>query len=253
MTPRASEIKQSVLSLGSPAQAEHSLRFFKAGKGQYGYGDKFCGVRNPEVRLVVKCSKNLVSLSDIESLLADDIHEVRLVGLLLLVELMKNADRQLRKPKSVMTDLGNIESLVDFYLAHAERANNWDLVDLSAPYTLGLYLTYDSVSESRKLAILDSLSDSDNLWRQRISVVSTLMPIRHYDITYALRQSLRHLRHPHDLMHKAVGWTLREVGKKDTDALRQFLTENLHFMSRTTLRYAIERLSEYERQEWLKK
>lgn len=208
-------------------------RFFKCGPGEYGEGDRFLGVVVPDVRGVAR--KHLdASLPEIRELLESRWHEVRLCGLLILV-------LQCRKsvPKEVL----------DFYLSNTAAINNWDLVDLSAPAIVGGYLLRN-ISE-RKL--LYSLAGSDLLWDQRIAVVSTMTLIRavEQDDTYALAVKL--MRHPHDLMHKAIGWMLREAGKRDQHRLELFLDEYAASMPRTMLRYSIEKFPEPLRKHYLLK
>lgn len=230
--------------------AQYVKRFFKTGEGGYGEGDLFLGLKVPQVRTVVKESRLRVSLAEIAKLLDSEWHEVRLSGFLLLVEEMTAAlpKRNDDSPEKS----ARRKEIVDFYLGHAHRANNWDLVDLSAPYILGRWLlTPEADGGLPSSEILDTLASDRNLWRQRIAIVSTAMLIRNGRYDDTLRISGKLLKHPHDLIHKAVGWMLREVGKKDTDTLRDFLEEHHVLMSRTTLRYAIERLSPSERSYWL--
>lgn len=206
-------------------------RFFKCGPGEYGEGDHFLGVVVPDVRTVAK--KNLfASLSDIEAMLGSPWHEVRLCALLILV-------LQCRKsvPKEVF----------EFYLSHTSGINNWDLVDLTAPSIVGGHLLANPQERER----LYSLADSSLLWEQRIAVVSTLNFIRNgeFDDTYALAVKLMH--HKHDLMHKAIGWMLREAGKRDQHRLELFLNEYATSMPRTMLRYSIEKFPEPLRRHYL--
>lgn len=206
-------------------------RFFKCGAGEYGEGDRFLGVVVPNVREVAR--KNLfASLTEIEDLLESQWHEARLCALLILV---------LQSRKSVQKET------VDFYLAHTDRINNWDLVDLTAPTIIG----GDLVNNPEKRGLLYSLADSGSLWEQRIAIVSTLALIRNreFDDTYALAVKL--MRHQHDLMHKAVGWMLREAGKRDQRRLELFLDEYAVSMPRTMLRYSIEKFQEPLRKHYL--
>lgn len=243
-------------------QRQILMRFFKTGKGEYGDGDRFIGMKVPQTRAIVKAARLDVPLDEIEKLLCSCWHEVRLCGLLLLVEEMKAAlPKHTRckckdNAKAYEQDIRRAERrecIARFYLRHARRANNWDLVDLSCGYILGEWLLHpspDGTMPSR--SILDTLATSDNLWEQRIAIVSTSMLIRNnqYDDTLRIATSLLH--HPHDLMHKAVGWMLREVGKRDIDTLRSFLALHHGSMPRTTLRYAIERMDAEERRYWMK-
>lgn len=231
-------------------QSLNLMRFFKTGKGEYGEGDKFLGLKVPQVRGVVKAAKGLVAMCEIEKLLYSEWHDARLAGLLLLVEEMKGA-----LPKRSESHTARAEErteIVKFYLRHAQRANNWDLVDLSCQYILGVYLLYpEADGKMPDRGVLDRLADSDNLWEQRISIVSTLALIRAGQFDDALRVSMKLLGHTHDLIHKAVGWVLREVGKKNVDLLVDFLESHHSEMSRTTLRYSIEKFSEKERRYWM--
>ena len=234
----AKEVDSFVKRITAELDALHSEekrvvlpRFFKCGVGEYGEGDRFLGVVVPDVRSVAR--KNMfASLAEIEGSLESQWHEVRLCGLLILVG-------QCRKsvPKDVF----------EFYLAHTERINNWDLVDLTAPAIVGGYLLNRPEERER----IYSLADSESLWEQRIAVVSTFTFIRNreYDDTYALAVKL--MRHPHDLMHKAVGWMLREAGKRDQPRLEAFLDEYATSMPRTMLRYSIEKFPEELRKHYL--
>lgn len=193
--------------------------FFKTGKGEYGEGDRFLGIVVPNTRKVAKEFSD-VSLDVVEALLESEWHECRLCALLILVE-------RFRK---------NPEDTVRFYLDHTKGINNWDLVDLSAPYILGTYLTR---KEDR--SVLYELASSDIMWEQRIAVVSTLMLIRHNQFEDTLKLAAMFLGTRHDLMQKAVGWMLREVGKRDENLLKEFLDKHCAVMPRTMLRYAIEK------------
>lgn len=194
-------------------------RFFKTGKGEYGEGDRFMGVVVPDTRKVAKEFSH-VSPDVIEALLESEWHECRLCALVILVE-------KFRK---------NPEDTVRFYLDHTKGINNWDLVDLSAPYILGNYLT-----RKKDRSVLYELAASDMMWEQRIAVVSTLMLIRDNQFEDTLKLSAMFLDTRHDLMQKAVGWMLREVGKRDESLLKEFLDEHAGVMPRTMLRYAIEK------------
>ena len=200
-------------------------RFFKTGKGEYGEGDRFLGVVVPNTRKVAKSHKD-VSYEVLEWLLESEWHECRLCALLMLIEKYRKCP----------------EEAVQFYLSHTKGINNWDLVDLSAPYILGDYL----ISQTDR-SVLTRLSGSSVMWERRIAVVSTLMLIRNgqYDDTMALAEQL--LMSRHDLMQKAVGWMLREVGKRDEELLKEFLEKHKSVMPRTMLRYAIERLAPQKR------
>ena len=207
---------------GTEEKRQKLMYFFKTGKRQYGEGDQFLGVTVPEIRKVAKVNKD-VSMKVLKQLLYSKWHEVRLCALLILVLQFEKADEAHR------------QTLVEFYLAHTPQINNWDLVDLSAYYILGTYL----LDKSRER--LYQLAKSPLLWDNRIAIVSTYAFIRKGDLddTYALSTQLMH--HPHDLMHKAVGWMLREAGKKDGERLYKYIDKYRKEMPRTMLRYAIEK------------
>lgn len=244
MTVSAKEITEAVGSFADENDRVILQRFFKTGKGEYGEGDVFLGVRVPRTRLVVKEAKLRVPYDELRLLLYSPFHEVRLAGFLLLVEEMKAARKDYRKRKEI----------AGFYLRHARQADNWDLVDLSCYKILGTYLLLpapDGTLPDR--SVLDRLARSENLWEQRIAVVSNLELIRHDQFDDAFRIVSTLSSHPHDLIHKACGWMLREIGKRDQHALIAYLEENFSSLSRTALRYAIERLPELQRQYWLKR
>jgi 3-methyladenine DNA glycosylase AlkD len=225
------ELRAHLRAVSSPEVAKASRWFFKTGPGQYGEGDIFMGIKVPVLRAAAKKAKDL-SLAELQTLLDSEIHEERLIALLILdAQYAKTAD-----PK-----------IVDFYLKNTHRINNWDLVDSSAPYILGMHLlTHDP-------KILYDLVKSKNLWERRIAIISTAAFIRagHFKHTLALSELL--LGDKHDLMHKAVGWMLREVGKRDQATLEKFLTAHSSHMPRTALRYAIERFPEPLRKQYLKR
>ena len=217
-------------------------RFFKTGPGQYGEGDKFLGIKVPVTREVVKACWRETTREDLEECIASEYHEVRLAALLALVEIFKHA----KKPqgKSGMTQ----QECVDFYLAHTDRINNWDLVDLSCYPLLGVWL----LDKDRTL-LYDLARSGKTIWEQRIGIVSTMTFIRHGQLedTFAIADILLH--HPHDLIHKAVGWLLREAGKRDKAALENYLQPRYKKMPRTMLRYAIEKFPEAERKLYLQR
>jgi 3-methyladenine DNA glycosylase AlkD len=250
MKMTARDIITYMESLRDDKQRQELMRFFKTGKGDYGEGDEFLGLKVPQTRAVVKLVTDL-PLHEIPELLKNRYHEIRLCGLLLLVRTFeKLATKRLADDAAAMQSR---DEIVTMYLQYAEQANNWDLVDLSAPRILGRWLTLPS-GLGDKTAIIDSLAQSDNLWRQRMSMVCTWMTSRQGDPSWCLRYAEMHLHHPHDLMHKAVGWMLREMGKQvDMDLLRQFLDRHVHEMPRTALRYAIEKMPPDERQYWITK
>lgn len=242
----AAEVEALLREQENPEQRKVLMRFFKTGKGQYGEGDEFLGLKVPQTRAVVKEAKGLISLDEIEKLLYSPWHEVRLAGFLLLVEEMKgNLPRRSDRDNSKAR---RRKELADFYIRHARQANNWDLVDLSAEYVVGPYLRLD---ENFSMEVLLRLAGSDNLWEQRIAIISTFDFIRNGNFAPTMLIADRLIDHPHDLIHKAIGWMLREIGKKDLSTLLQYLEERYDRLPRTSLRYAIERLPEPERKFWL--
>lgn len=244
----AKDIIDTMLPMRNEEQRQILQRFFKTGKGQYGEGDKFLGLKVPQTRIVVKEAKLDVPLPEIKTLLYSEWHEIRLCGFLLLVEEMKAA----LPKRGGIGQSDRRKETADFYLMHARQANNWDLVDLSCSYILGKFLLYplpDGSMPDRN--ILDTLSESENLWEQRISIVSTAALIKEGEFCDTLRIAEKLLRHPHDLIHKAVGWMLREVGKKDISILRDFLSLHHNTMPRTALRYAIEKMEPEEKKKWM--
>lgn len=249
---KADQVIAHMQSLGDDVQAQHLMRFFKTAPGQYGHGDRFLGIKVPETRRVAAHCRGL-SLDEVETLLASEWHEVRLCGLLVLVA---QFDAQCKKWLIDDSEaVAKRDEIVDFYLSHAHCANNWDLVDLSVYKILGRWLLLPSkYSDGEKLAILDGLAGSDNLWEQRMSIVCTMEPLKHGDVSFTWHYAEWHVLHDHDLMHKAVGWLLREMGKRvSMDELRTFLSIHAHHMPRTTLRYAIEHMSDEERKQWMQK
>ena len=227
---------EKMLVKADPSQVAGLSRFFKTGPGQYGEGDKFLGIKVPVTRQVVKNCWREIGLFELEECICSEYHEVRLAALLTLVEIFTHARKD--------TDFQG--KCVDFYLSHTDRINNWDLVDLSCYQILGAWL----LDKDRSL-LYDMARNGKTLWEQRIGMVSTMQFIRHgqLDDTFAIADIL--LPHPHDLIHKAVGWLLREAGKRDADALRSYLRTRYGSLSRTTLRYAIEKFPEAERRQWI--
>lgn len=255
MTPQnyiatAAEIEDVLGQMADAAQAAVLMRFFKTGKGDYGEGDRFLGLRVPQTRAVVKEARLTVPLGEVAKLLMSEWHEVRLAGFLLLVEEMKAALPRRYRPLTEGAE--RRDEIAEFYLRYGHRANNWDLVDLSCPKILGEWLLYPSASgKMPDRSVLRRLAASDNLWEQRIAIVTTLRLIKENQYDDSLQLAEMYLGHPHDLIHKATGWMLREVGKKDMDVLRNFLNDHVDAMPRTTLRYAIEKMSASERCRWL--
>ena len=234
MKTTAELIKQELESYIDPIKREYLPRFFKTGPGQYGEGDQFLGIVVPNTRLVAKKYKQ-VDFKVMAELLQSPWHECRLCALLILVERFKKSDEQERK------------QIYDFYLSQTARVNNWDLVDLSAPTIVGGYLLDKSREDLYRLA------DSSLLWDQRIAVVATYTLIRNEDYIDILTLSEKLLHHPHDLMRKATGWMLREMGKRNIDLLYQFLDKYHQVMPRTMLRYSIEKLSDEERRHYMRR
>jgi 3-methyladenine DNA glycosylase AlkD len=239
----AASVKKDLAAFARPHRVSDSLRFFKTGPGEYGEGDLFIGVTVPDSRIVAKDHKEL-PLTEIQKLLNSKIHEERFVGLAILVNQFKKA----QQPKTF--NQAEQKKLFDFYMKnlYAQRVNNWDLIDATAPY-LGYYL----LGRRGATKLLDDLAKSKSLWERRAAVIFTFAFIREYELDATLRLSKKLLNDPHDLMHKACGWMLRELGKKEISKLRGFLEENVNQMPRTMLRYSIEKMSERERQMWLKR
>jgi 3-methyladenine DNA glycosylase AlkD len=240
-------------SLRNEEQRRVLMGFFKTGPGEYGEGDEFLGLKVPQTREVVRAAKDLL-LSEVPELLMSRWHEVRLCGLLIMVDMFeKQATKRLTHDAKAICKRDEILAM---YLKYAEQANNWDLVDLSAPKILGHWLLLPTHlgdgTEDYKRQVLDELAQSSNLWRQRMSIVCTWKTSQMGDASWCLRYAEIHLRHPHDLMHKAVGWMVREMGKRvSMELLREFLRQHAHEMPRTALRYAIEKMTDAERKQWM--
>ena len=247
----AREIIDYMESLRNEEQRRVLMGFFKTGPGEYGEGDEFLGLKVPQTREVVQAAKD-IALEEVPTLLMSRWHEVRLCGLLVLVAKFERlATKRLQNDAAAIRGR---DEILTMYLHHAEQANNWDLVDLSAPKILGHWLLLPSGLGDRayKLKVLDELAQSQCLWRQRMSMVCTWKTSQQGDPSWCLRYAAVHLHHPHDLMHKAVGWMLREMGKRcSMDLLRDFLRQHAPTMPRTALRYAIEKMSDEERRYWL--
>jgi len=234
-SPKAAEVISALAALASLDRAAGISRFFKTGVGEYGENDRFLGVSNPLCRSVVQRFAQL-ALPETETLLSSPWHEHRLCALLVMVRQYRKGDEALH------------HKLSEIYWQHsAAHINNWDLVDLSAPGIIGEEeFRYHS-------GIIDRFAKGDSLWQQRIAVVSTLTLIRHGQIEKTLSLVQRFLAHPHDLMHKACGWMLREAGKQNRACLTDFLEHCRHQMPRTMLRYAIEHYSPAERKYFLER
>ncbi len=221
-------ITKKLQALSDAEKREIFPKFFKAGKGEYGEGDRFLGVTVPNIRAIAKLHKD-ISIEEIRELIQSEWHEVRLCALIIMVEKSKKKDEALRK------------ELFNLYLSQTNRINNWDLVDLSCRFIIGEYL----LDKSRD--ILYHLAQSPLLWDNRIAIVSTYAFIRKGQLedTYALSDLM--MQHPHDLMHKAIGWMLREAGKRNPERLYDYVMSHRADMPRTMLRYAIEKFSPKER------
>ena len=228
------QIKRDLSQLSDPIRAKKLSGFFKTGKGQYGEGDVFLGIPVPEQRKVAKKYIDL-SLNDLQELLSSQIHEHRLTALVILVSKYRKAEKSGK------------DEIFSFYLKNTENINSWDLVDLSAPRIVGDYL----VNKNR--SILYKLAKSNSLWERRISILSTFIFIDNNDFEDALNISELLLNDKHDLIHKAVGWALREIGKRDQNVEECFLTKFCLQMPRTMLRYAIEKFDEEKRKFYLTK
>ena len=221
-------ITKKLQALSDAEKREIFPKFFKAGKGEYGEGDRFLGVTVPNIRAIAKLHKD-ISIEEIRELIQSEWHEVRLCALIIMVEKSKKKDEALCK------------ELFNLYLSQTKRINNWDLVDLSCRFIIGEYL----LDKSRD--ILYHLAQSPLLWDNRIAIVSTYAFIRKGQLedTYALSDLM--MQHPHDLMHKAIGWMLREAGKRNPERLYDYVMSHRADMPRTMLRYAIEKFSPKER------
>ena len=228
----ARAIERRLRVLGDRDRARHSLRFFRTGPGEYGEGDRFLGLTVPQVRAVARECK-ACPLDVLDRLLQSPWHEARLLALVILVNRHRGGDAALR------------EEIHRLYLRNTDRVNNWDLVDVSAPDLVGAHLRGGDRS------LLERLAKSRSLWRRRIAILATFDFIRHDDVDDALRIAAMLLGDEHDLIHKATGWMLREVGKRDRAAEERFLRKYASRMPRTMLRYAIERFPERLRRQYL--
>lgn len=228
------QLKSDLQSLSDPKKIEIFKRFFKTGPGQYGEGDQFLGLTVPQVRSIVKKYWQSLSHDDLDQLLQSPYHEHRTVALASLCCLFKKYPNQ-------------HQSIYNFYLSHTSRINNWDLVDISAPSIVGTYLL-----EQQDRSILYTLAQSRELWERRISIISTFTFIKNNQFNDTLAISKILMGDSHDLIHKAVGWMLREIGKRDLKTLLAFLDQHASHLPRTALRYAIEKLPETRRRYYLK-
>ena len=226
-------IHNDLLQLANEQIAEHSQRFFKTGKGEYGEGDIFLGIRVPLLRKLVKKYRG-ISITEVRKLLHSKFHEERLLAVLMLVQLFKSADESVQK------------QVYDLYLENTEFINNWDIVDISASNIVGAHLY-----EKDKAPLYD-LVQSKNLWERRIAIIATFYFIRQNEFDDTLKLAEILLNDKEDLIHKAVGWMLREVGKREIEFEEEFLQEHYKIMPRTMLRYAIEKFPETSRKMYLR-
>lgn len=234
--PTSKDVTNALKKIADPKIAEHSKRFFKSGPGEYGEGDQFLGIRVPNQRNIAKKYRKL-PFGEIEKLLQSEYHEVRLTAIYLLVYKYQKSKEFEKK-----------QEIYEFYMNHLEAVNNWDLVDSSAKYIAGHFLfEYD-----RDRSILYELSDSEDLWERRIAIMTTFYFVDQGDFDLTLELAEKYLDAPEDLIHKASGWMLREIGKQNEELLRNFLNKHYQEMPRTMLRYAIEKLDEPVRQMYLK-
>ncbi len=227
----AATIVKTLKKMKDPDHAKILQRFFKTGPGEYGEGDIFMGIRVPELRRLSGTYKNL-PFPELEKLLASPIHDARMLALLICIRRFKKKD--------------NPEKIYELYLGSTRYINNWDLVDISAPHIVGAYLA----DKNRKQ--LYTLAKSESLWERRMAIIATFHFIRQNDFSDTLKIAVLLLPDAHDLIHKAVGWMLREVGKRDLPAEEDFLKQHYHTMPRTMLRYAIERFPEKKRKGYLR-
>ena len=226
-------IHNDLLQLANEQIAEHSQRFFKTGKGEYGEGDIFLGIRVPLLRKLVKKYRG-ISITEVRKLLHSKFHEERLLAVLMLVQLFKSGDESVQK------------QVYDLYLENTEFINNWDIVDISASNIVGAHLY-----EKDKAPLYD-LVQSKNLWERRIAIIATFYFIRQNEFDDTLKLAKILLNDKEDLIHKAVGWMLREVGKREIEFEEEFLQEHYKIMPRTMLRYAIEKFPETSRKMYLR-
>ncbi len=230
-------LKKELQSLSEAKQAANLMRFFKTGKGEYGEGDIFIGIKVPVQRNLVKKYWKLLKSRDVQELLNSKIHEHRLIGLLCLIQHYKHFPE--KRP-----------AIFDFYLKNIKNINNWDLVDLSAPNIVGDFLLD---KDEKALEILYRMAKSGHLWTRRVAVLSTFAFIREKRFREAIKIGKMLLDDSHDLIHKAVGWMLREIGKRDEKVLLKFLDENYKKMPRTMLRYSIEKLNKKKKKFYMQK
>jgi len=227
------EIRKEISKQKNPAQAINLQRFFKTGKGEYGEGDIFYGIKVPAQRIISTQFKDL-AFEDLKILISSKVHEERLIAAFILIDLYKKGDEKKKK------------IIFDFYIKNRKGINNWDLVDLSAPKIVGAHLI------DKEKALLYKFAHSKDLWEKRISIISTQTFIREHLFEDTLNLSEILLQDKHDLIHKAVGWMLREVGNRDMETEEEFLKKHYKTIPRTMLRYAIEKFPETKRKNYLK-
>ncbi len=245
--PTLAQLKKELKNLADPEYAEILRKFFKTGKGEYGEGDVFSGIKVPVQRNIAKEFKDL-EFTDLQKLLDSKIHDERSVALFILIGQYAEGDEKTKK------------QVYNFYLRNTENINNWDLVDSSAPNIVGDYLLDPSASSgqansgrSKNRKILYKLAKSKNLWERRIAVIATYAFIKNNEFNDTIKIAGVLMNDGHDLIHKAVGWMLREVGKKDEKILEKFLNKHYGVMPRTMLRYSIEKLNNEKRKFYLVK
>lgn len=229
-----SNVLDEIKSFANIERAEHSMRFFKTGKGEYGEGDLFLGLSTPEVKALAKKYYKIMELSEIEKLLQNEYHDVRVAALSMLVHRFeKGIDKK---------------AIVDLYLKNTKYINNWDLVDISCYKIIGRH-----TFENKDYSILDELACTGHLWSERIAVVSNLYLVKHGEFSKIKEFAVKFLGHKHDLMHKAVGWVLREMGKEDESELCTFLDKYSKKLPRTALRYSLEKFTPERRKHYMAK
>jgi 3-methyladenine DNA glycosylase AlkD len=259
---KLTQLKQDVKNLSNPVKAKTHQRFFKTGKGDYGEGDIFLGLTTPQSRTIAKKYQNL-PLSDLAKLIQSKIHEHRFIALVILIHQFQKTKKSLSSKKSSFAKrTGSVArqeiyspqslqslltSIYNFYLNNTAHINNWDLVDISAPKIIGQFL----LDNPHKKPILKKLAKSKSLWERRIAIISTFTFIRNNKFIDTLEISEILVNDRHDLIHKAVGWMLRELGKKNQPLEEKFLKKHLKNIPRTMLRYAIEKFPESKRQHYL--
>ena len=237
---KKTNLKNELQKYASTKRKKTNERFFKIGTGEYGEGDIFLGVCVPDVRRVAKNNLD-ISWTQLRENIKSEFHEVRLCVILILVERSKEASKK--------RDEKNQRQALNFYMKNLKYVNNWDLVDLSAHYIVGQAIL-DGLEQEKKL---DELVESNILWERRVGIISTWIMIREDKLNTTLRLAKKLLKDKEDLMHKAVGWMLREAWKKDEEIVEEFLIKNYDKLPRTTLRYTIEKMEELKRKQFLKK